>query len=50
MLKEELMQKVKKGEISLNDVREALGFTRVDHPLMDCKFTNGELLAKTGEF
>jgi hypothetical protein len=48
MEKDELMQKVKTSEISLNDAREALGHERVHHPLMNTKLTNAELLARKG--
>ncbi len=46
MKKDELFQEVKAGKMSLNDAREALGFERVDHPLMDTKNTNAKLLAR----
>jgi hypothetical protein len=49
MKKDELMQKVKAGAISLNDARATLGHERVDHPLLDTKFTNAELLERKGQ-
>lgn len=44
MKKDELFQEVKTRKISINDVREKLGLERVNHPLMDSKLTNKELL------
>jgi hypothetical protein len=49
MTKDKLFQEVKTRKISLNDAREALGHERVDHPLMDTKTTNAELLARKGK-
>jgi hypothetical protein len=49
MTKDELFQEVKAGKISINDAREALGLERVDHPLMDTKMTNKELLERRGQ-
>jgi hypothetical protein len=49
MTKDELFQEVKAGKISLNDARESMGLTRVDHPLMNTKLTNAELLASKGQ-
>ncbi|WP_416729239.1 hypothetical protein [Fictibacillus sp. JL2B1089] len=46
MKKDELFQEVKTRKISINDAREKLGFERVDHPLMDTKLTNAELLVR----
>jgi hypothetical protein len=44
MKKDQLFQDVKTGKISINDAREALGHERVNHPLMNTKMTNQELL------
>jgi hypothetical protein len=49
MKKDELFQEVKACKISLNDAREALGQERVDHPLMNTKLSNAELLARKGK-
>jgi hypothetical protein len=49
MKKDELFQEVKNRKISINDAREALGLKRVDHPLMETKLTNAELLARKGQ-
>jgi pyruvate kinase len=49
MKKDEIFQQVKAGEISLNDAREALGYERVDHTLMNTKLTNSELLKRRGQ-
>lgn len=49
MKKDELFQKVKTGEISLNAAREALGLEKVDHPLMETTLTNAELIARKGQ-
>jgi hypothetical protein len=48
MKKDELFQEVKAGKISINDAREEMGLTRVDHPLMNTRMTNKELLEKRG--
>jgi hypothetical protein len=49
MKKDELFQEVKTRKISINDAREKLGHERVNHPLMDTKLTNAELLARKGQ-
>lgn len=46
MKKDELFQEVKTRKISINDAREKLGLERVNHPLMNSKLTNTELLAR----
>lgn len=48
MKKDEHFQDVKTGKISINDAREKLGLKRVNHPLMETKLTNAELLARKG--
>lgn len=48
MKKDELFQEVKTRKISINDAREKLGLERIDHPLMNSKLTNAELLARKG--
>jgi hypothetical protein len=44
MSKDELFQKVKAGEISINEAREKLGLEKVNHPLLNATKTNTELL------